>query len=359
MRYSGAAVDCLDVLTECPSWFRSGYAATYLFLVRYTPWIWRISYFLTDWLGIFLLVQPLRRRWNLLMARRFIQRLRSTPPDIVVATHFLPADICGAGKRAGWLSAPLIVVVTDFHPHRFWLSAKADALVVATAEGARTCAHRGITSGRVHVLGIPIAQPSPHKRAVSEQIYQTEGAAGRKTVLLTSGGTTVGPFERVVHALMEIEEKLPGRLKLIVVCGEDEAMAQRLQERTQKSAMPVRIFGFIDTMCELIAESNLVVAKAGGMTVAEVLGQGVPLVFYHHIPGQEYRNAQYIVRHGAAVIARNPRAVSQVVQRYLTDPQYAITLRQAAKQLSHPEAAEAIVSQVLAPFISHAAPPGA
>ena len=352
--YPTADVQCHDLLAHVPGLLRRAYPWSYYLLVRYLSLFWGGCFALLDTSAVYALVRPIRRAWNLLLAQGFIRWLRAQPPDLVVATHFLPADVCGSGKQAGWLQAPLAVVITDLHPHRFWLAPEADAVVVATPETALTCERRGIPPNRVHVLGIPIAGAfhAPVDRA---SLHQRLGLAPhRQTIVVTSGGTTVGPFEAVVRALMDVERTRPGRLQLLVVCGENTRAAERLHRLAQACAMPVQVFGFVDNMPELMGASDLVVAKAGGLTVMEALGRGLPLVLYHAIPGQEGFNAQYVVRHGAAVIARTPRDVVRVVERYFDDPQGATRMREAAVALSRPNAAEAIVSHVIGPLLAHA-----
>ena len=350
-RYPHAEVQCVDILTYASGRFRAFYAWTYLLLVRHFQWVWRISYGLLDRGPIYRCVQPLRRCWNLHIARRFVRWLKEQPPDLVVVTHFLAADVCSAGREQGWLSAPLVIVVTDLHPHRFWIFRSADAMVVGTTEGADVLRRCGIAPERIHVLGIPIAKAfgAPVDRAALRERLMLK--AGRLTVLVTSGGTTVGRFEDVVESLRSLEEIVPGRLQLMVVCGYDEVVRARLTERAQRSPMPMQVFGFIDDMADRMAASDLIVAKAGGLTVSEALGRGVPLVLYHVIPGQEELNAAYVARRGAAVIALHPPEVAQAVLRLVQQPEVLAAMREAVRSISHPESAEMIVSQVVQPLL--------
>ena len=153
-----ARVQCCDLLESVPAWLRRGYPATYYFLVRHLPFVWGTCFELLDRQAVYALIQPLRRAWNLLIARRFIRRLRADPPSLIITTHFFPTDVVSACKQAGWLQAPLVVAVTDLYPHRFWLSSHAEAYIFATTAGALTAERRGIQPDRLHVLGIPIAR---------------------------------------------------------------------------------------------------------------------------------------------------------------------------------------------------------
>ncbi len=352
VQHPQAEVECLDVLDYAPSWFRSGYSRSYLFLVRHASWVWEISYHLLDADIMFRLVQPLRRAWNLFMTRRFVQSLKTHPPALIVTTHFLPADVCRAGKHAGWLRSPAVVVVTDLHPHWFWIAPECEAMVVGTPESARVCIQRGVSAERVQVLGIPIGQSfgQPMNRAAATQALQLRPE--RLTALVTSGGTTVGRFRKVVESLLALETVRPHRLQLLVVCGDDDATRRYLATRANTEAMPMRVFGFINTMAELMAASDLIVAKAGGLTVSEALSRGLPLILYHVIPGQERMNAWYVAQHGAGIIARSPQAVARAVQQLLDAPQRVAAMGQAAQALSHPRAAEEIVSTVLTPLLA-------
>jgi processive 1,2-diacylglycerol beta-glucosyltransferase len=352
-RWPDADIHCCDVLAASTRWFHAAYAWTYLLLVRHLPTLWSVSYHVLDRRTGYRAIQPLRRAWNLWIARRLVARLRQDRPDLVVATHFLPADVYGAARRRGWLTAPLVVVVTDLHPHRFWIAPEADAFVTATPEGAAILRRRGVPPERAHALGLPVARAfasPPDPRALRRRLGLT---TDRATVLVTSGGTTVGRFAHVVRALGACEVIRPGRLQLLVVCGENARAKRRLTRWADRQAMPVRVFGFVTNMAELMAASDLVVAKAGGLTISEAMSCAVPLVLYHVIPGQERLNAEHVARHGAALIARTPRDAARLVLDCCVEhPDRLATMRQAAAALDVARAAEAIVTEVIEPLLA-------
>lgn len=323
------------------------YPATYYFLVRHCARVWGAGFELLDRAWLYAAVRGVRRAWNLLLGQAFVRWLKTQSFDVVVSTHFLPADVFGAGKQAGWLRARLVVVVTDLHPHRFWLAPEADAFVVATEQTAQACETRGIARARVHVLGIPTARGF-HEPVDRDAVLGRLGLdPRRRTLLVTSGGTTIGPFEPVVRRLLRLEEALPGRTQLLVVCGENAAAARRLEYEAAQGRMPARIFGFVENMPELMGACDVVVAKAGGLTITEALTETRPLILYHAIPGQERFNAQYLVSRGAAALARTPEEVAALVRRYVEEPEGFTGMRAAAQALGRPGAAEAIAAHVM------------
>ena len=347
-----ADVVCRDLLDDVPVWLRRAYPSTYYFLVRHLAGLWAVCFTLLDWPPVYWLVQPIRRAWNLVMARRFIRDLRASPPDLIITTHFFPTDVVSACKRAGWLHAPLVVVVTDFYPHRFWVSTEAEAYVCGTQESAGLLRQRRIRPERLHVLGIPIG--SRFHAVLDRGALQVQFGLDphRRTVLVTSGGSTVGPFEPVVEALLGLDAHAPEQLQLLVVCGDTAAAVRRLQARAHTASMPMHVFGFVDNMPELMAVSDVVVTKAGGLTVSEALGRGLPLILYHVIPGQELLNARYVTERGAAIIARRPNEAARAVRQLLEDPARADAMRKVAAGLSRCDAAETIVSDVVRPLLA-------
>lgn len=351
-----AEIHCHDVLRDAPRWFHQGYSTSYLFLVRHASWIWKFTYACLDRDIVYRCVQPLRRLWNLFIVRRWIKRLKAHPYDLIIVTHFLPADVCSAGRRAGWLTSRFIVVVTDYHPHWFWVSKQPDAMVAAVAESAVVLQQRGVEPSRIAVIGIPVAKSfgEPVDRAALREHFSLD--FGRRAVLVTSGGTTVGQFEEVVEAIRLLEPRLPGRLQLLVVCGEDSAMQQRLEQNHAHGRMPMRLFGFVDFMADLMAVSDLIVSKAGGLTVSESLASGVPLILYHIIPGQEQMNAEYVARSGAAIIARKPAEAGEAVFAFFNQPDVAHRMRQAVAKMAHPDASLRIVNEVVLPLLSRSTP---
>lgn len=347
-------MQCRDLLADVPGWLRRGYPGTYYLLVRYLGLLWGLGFALFDRQPFYGVVQPLRRRWNRWAARRFIRALRADPPDLIVATHFFPADVVSACKEQGWLRTPLVVVVTDFYPHRFWLGS-AEEIVVGTEDGFRVAVRRGIPPERLHILGIPTARGFQDAFDPATIQRQFGLVPGRRTVLVTGGGTPVGPFEAVVEALTALEAARPGRLQLLVVCGHDDATRRRVSAQVRGSRMPAAVVGFIETMPQAMAASELIITKAGGITVNEALACGLPLVFYHVIPGQEELNARHATEQGAALVEPNPRRLAQTVQELFDHPDRLQQMRQAARGLGHPETAAAIVSQVIQPLLQHPA----
>jgi UDP-N-acetylglucosamine:LPS N-acetylglucosamine transferase len=110
--------------------------------------------------------------------------------------------------------------------------------------------------------------------------------------------------------------------------------------------MAYRVVAFEERMPELYAAADLCVARAGAMTVAELLVSGMPAILVP-LPGaprdHQTRNADALVAAGAAVLIPDgecdgPRLAAELSE-LLDDPERLREMGAAARGLGHPDAA--------------------
>jgi processive 1,2-diacylglycerol beta-glucosyltransferase len=110
---------------------------------------------------------------------------------------------------------------------------------------------------------------------------------------------------------------------------------------------PIRALGFTRDVDVLFEACDLAVGKAGGLTCAEALTKGIPLVIFKPTPGQEVRNAAYLEAAGAAFHADSEAEVEEVVERLLANDAVRAQVSESALRVAKPHAAETIARRVL------------
>jgi processive 1,2-diacylglycerol beta-glucosyltransferase len=80
---------------------------------------------------------------------------------------------------------------------------------------------------------------------------------------------------------------------------------------------------------------------------SEALACGTPLVLVDPVPGQEERNSDYLLEHGAAVKANHLPTLAQKVRALLDDPGRLARLKENARRLGRPRAAFAVAARSL------------
>jgi processive 1,2-diacylglycerol beta-glucosyltransferase len=169
-------------------------------------------------------------------------------------------------------------------------------------------------------------------------------APDRTTCLVSAGGFGVGPIDQLVRSLLPLQHPA----QIVAVCGRSEELHQRLTALAAEvpPVSPVTLLpvGYT-TMDEYMAAADLMIGKPGGLTTSEALARGLPMVIVNPIPGQEDRNADYLLEEGAAIRGNNLPALAWKLDRLLADrPPPSAALRQNALRIARPHAARDVVA---------------
>jgi processive 1,2-diacylglycerol beta-glucosyltransferase len=340
-----AVVKNVDVLELTNAAFRRVYAKAYLDLVNKAPHVLGYFYDLMD-----RPVSPRRTSDRLrLMAeklnlRPFLRFLKSEPWDVIVNTHFLPAELIASLRKQGKLATPHLTVTTDFETHRLWVNQPCDHYFSATSEGAAYLRHWGVPAGDISVTGIPIhpvfSQPKDRAECLKRQ-----GLAGDRPIIVQiSGGFGVGPIEEIFRGILAIEVPV----EVVVITGRNETAKHQLEAITAPERHRVTILGFTDQIDELMAVADLVVSKPGGLTTSEILARGAAMAVVNPIPGQESRNSDFLLEKGAAVKINNIATLAHKLTPLLEDPSRLARLKENANRTGKPQAAFDIARRALA-----------
>lgn len=331
-----ANVRNIDVLTLTNAGFRRVYGKAYLDLVNKAPHVLGYIY---DHLDKPRRPDSKRDRFRLalekLNLKQFSDFIQGGAWDVVVNTHFLPAEIIANLRREGKLAIPQISVTTDFETHRLWVNQPCERYTTATEEGAAYLRHWGVPADHVRVTGIPIHPlfSEPKDRGAC---LQRQGLAGdRPVVLQLAGGFGVGPIEQIYRGMLSIE--LP--LQIVVVAGRNEDARKELEQIDVPDRHQARIFGFTDQIDELMAAADIVLSKPGGLTTSEVLARGTAMAIINPIPGQESRNSDFLLENGAAIKINNVSTLPMKLTNLLKDPGRLESLKTNARRIAKPQAA--------------------
>ena len=332
-----------DILDFVPLLFRKTYATGYLNLVRTAPELW--GYFFTQ--SDRKAQRPAERRvrtvFNKLNALSFYGFLRDEKPDAVLCTHFLPLELIGSLKPHHRHNLPLFGVVTDYAAHALWYCDSVNAYYVATEEARRQLRRKGQPSTGLVNTGIPV---------MPEFSTRTTPAAGRARLglqsdlpaaLLLSGGYGVGPTLEMLRACVAE----PPPCQLLVVAGKNPEMEAAAKEVIAGSSLKATVFGFVNNVHELMDASDVIISKPGGLSTAEALAKGRPMMIVEPIPGQEQRNAEWLLENGAAVRLHEAVDTSWKLGTLLSDPARMGALAAHAAQLGRPHAAVEILADVV------------
>lgn len=303
-RARGLAVEIVDAFAHAPRWAGDAYLAAHLTGQNALPDFYGDMYFAANHRGG--LLDPVRVGLDAMVFGALAEHVRSLAPRVVVSTHHLPLVVLGRERTKRRLTAPVLGVVTDYFAHACWVEPGVDAWTAPTAATAAQLAAHGANARAIALTGIPV-------RAAFERVPPVVAAPGEPVaVLVTSGGFGVGPVARIVESFAGVPD-----VDLTVVCGASEKVAAKVGEAAARAGVPTRVIGFERDMAARIAAADVVVGKAGGLTVTETMTAGRTMVIASAVPGNEAVNEAFVVEGGAGVSAR-PEEVGRAVAELRT-----------------------------------------
>ncbi|MGD0456977.1 MAG: glycosyltransferase [Terriglobia bacterium] len=328
-------VRLLDALKVARSWFLTLYVRPYWWLLRRAPGLWR-------WLferrqkKLHSATAP---RWVFRHGcREVLEQLKAYAPHLVIANEIGALEIAALGKREGWFYAPILAVQTDFQAEPPWVQPEVDVYCVASEEARSQLVHWGISPNRILVCGIPVDPVFGIPFDKTELLRALRLDGQRPIVLVMGGGMGPAPLDAIVESL----ELCGFPLQVLAVAGHNRTLRQALELLRRKVTLDLRVFGWVDTIPELMAVADLLITKPGGLTTAEALSAGLPMIVTHPIPGPEQRHVRYLEQQGVAVQAKTLEEIPQLVTRMLSKPENPAEMSRRQRDLSRPDAAHAI-----------------
>ncbi len=333
----------IDLMDLVPDHFRKLYTDTYIHVVEHHPSLWGYLYRFADRQKADSRLNQLRRAIERLNTRKLNSTLAELQPNHVICTHFLPAALLSRMITKGAFTHSAWVVDTDFDIHNMWIYDHISGYFAADDEVAWRMRDRGVPPDRIHVTGIPI-MPS-----FSQELDRTSCAAelgidpNKLTFLMMSGGAGLEGTEKLAERLLQPEADF----QIIALAGKNEKLLEALKQLAAQH--PQRLFplGFTRTIERVMAASDLAITKPGGLTTSECLAMGLPMIVVSPIPGQEERNADYLLEHGAALKAYDVAGLEYRVKLLLNQPQRLKEMRQHLQNMGKPHAARDVLRIVL------------
>lgn len=274
---------------------------------------------------------PVRRTIDSAGRRGLARYLKENHFDCVVSLYPIPSGALSYLRLKGVAAAPAVTVVTDYTCHPEWIHHGTDAYVVGSESVARLMAERGVARKTVHELGIPVrgafskaAGPAMSVRDGTKHVLVMAGAYG------ALGG--VRDIAESLHGLDDAPE-------VTFVCGRKNSLAQKLRDLTKEWKPRPRVLGFIENVASEMLAADLIITKAGGITVAEALALGRPLLIYRPIPGQEERNCEFLEEEGAGRAVKTPKDLDAVLGELFAPGETLARMAEAAKRVGRPQAA--------------------
>jgi processive 1,2-diacylglycerol beta-glucosyltransferase len=267
-------------------------------------------------------------------------------PDIVCSTQAFPALMLAEFKSRDFLNmglTPIVGVLTDYSPHRYWVHPNIDLYVVPSKETGKALAVKGVKTDRIKEFGIPI-DPKFTDEVKKEEVFRRLQLVDSLPIVLMMGGSQgLGPIKETIRGF----NKFSSLFQLVVVCGKNQKLKGEIEKELPSLGYPIKVLGYVENINELMKISSLVITKPGGLTVSESLACNLPIVITNPIPGQEMLNAKFLLEHQLGVKAFSDKNAVQATMELLKNNEDRERMRRQTKIYAKPEAALTIAEALI------------
>lgn len=282
---------------------------------------------------------------NLGGARRLRDGVRRSGAQVVVCPQAAVAAVLSEARARGDLDIPVVSVLTDYGAHPFWADPPADLILAPGLAAVDALAALGAPRRRLRDTGIPIGAAFCELPSRAEARRALALPPSAPVALLSGGGKGLGGLDRAAAVLLAESP----RAHLLVLCGANDRLRASLSSRREAGSR-LRAFGPQPSalVAAMMAASDLHLGKPGGLSAAESLAAGLPMVLTSPLPGQEEGNALHLRAAGAAIEGGTPERAARRAASLLHDAPVLARLRAGAAAAGRPgaaaEAASAIAS---------------
>ncbi len=326
----------IDTLQKTNFVFRNLYSYGYLFLVNHALWLWHFCFWLTSIKCLKLITNILISIINRLNAKDFSKFLIQEKADFIISTHFFPSEVAAYLKRAHRLNSKLISVITDFGIHPFWILSGTDIYIVASAFTKEQLVLKGVQEDNIKDSGIPIDSKFLKQYEKNTLCKKFNIEPNKFTILISTGSSGIGRIEEIVDSLYK-------EVQILVVSAHNKILYARLRKRNYPE---VRVFGFIDNIQELMAVSDIIITKPGGLTISESLAMDLLPIFIAAIPGQETENAKILAKKSIGINIKDAASIKDIVLDFRDHPDKLKSMKEKISELKKPFAVKELCNAV-------------
>lgn len=342
-------ISIVDFWTSIAGFPFHNFPAQYRYLAK-RPFLWKLVYL---WAAF----KPTRYitecAFSLFCHRKVRRYFESMSPDLIISVHplvnTLSLSVLDSMRRSRSMpTPPYVTVVTDLGgAHPTWFDPRADLVYVPSEPLREIAEESGVRPEQIRLLGLPIRPSFWEETRSREELRKEIGMANDvPAVLLVGGGDGVGGLEAIAVAVATkiAEECGTEAAQLVVVCGKNDRVLRKLQERSWPVAVILK--GFVDNMSEWMSACDILCSKAGPGTIAEAWIRGLPIILTGFLPGQEEGNVELVTESGSGEFHADPESIAKCASKWVADPELRGAIASRARSLGRPKSCLCIASDI-------------
>jgi 1,2-diacylglycerol 3-beta-galactosyltransferase len=224
----------------------------------------------------------------------------------------------GQSLKRAFPGAPFVTILTDLanYPPRFWIERQDQDFICGTERAVEQACTAGNAPDRIHRVSGMILHPRYY------EAIEVDRAADRRALGLLAEVTTGlvlfgGQGSNVIADIVKRLDDSKLEVQLIVICGRNEKLAQKL--RARKGRVPIFVEGFTTKIPYYMRLSDFFIGKPGPGSLSEAVEMKLPVITECNswtLPQERY-NAEWIRENQIGLVVKNFKAIETAVRELL------------------------------------------
>lgn len=272
--------------------------------------------------------------FNRIIKNKFVKYITDNKIDVIIASHLFAAQILTLIKEH--IDVKTIGIVTDYTLHPKWENTDLDYYVLADKSLIPQAIRKGLKKEKLLPFGIPIDMKFSVSADKKEAKKELGFAEDKPLVFVMMGSMGYGNMFSVIKKI----DKVQADFDVAVCCGNNKEVRSVIDRYPLKKHF--KTYGFINNVDRIMDAADCIVTKPGGLSVTESLAKKLPMIFVDPIPGQEYRNVEFLVNNGVGLYTTKTFTAEDALNIFFNDNERRNEIINAVQRLSKPAAAEEI-----------------
>ncbi len=316
LQYPRLSIEHIDMADYISLSMKKTAIDSYALIVKRMPELWGFLYEKIDSGKTSQRFNRLTKQLKQANSLRLYNYVREYRPDAIICTHFLPADVLLNAPKRFKPNVPINTVITDFDLHNLWIVPDTARYFVATEKMKWKMANKGVRESQITISGIPIDPVFFQDKNIKRLKKKHNIPENKKVALVLSGGVGLTRTDRVIRALGNVNRPL----HVVAIAGKNKKLYTKLTKLSLPENLTLTAIGWTDEIDEYMRLADIVITKTGGVTTAECIALNKYIIATEPIPGQEERNAEYIMQNDYGVVAHTPNDLTYHVTSFLDEP---------------------------------------
>lgn len=271
-----------------------------------------------------------------LIVRKIGKILEKFEPDLIISTLPISTKYVSVYKEETQCEIPLMTYITDICTHQEWIAKKSDYYFVGSKEVKTELVEKGVRADKICISGIPVRQ------CFQKEINKKQQKNIKEVLIMGGGYGLIPSAQKVFQALNQRED-----IHTTIITGTNK----KLYEKLIKEYKNITVLGYTNKVDEYLSRADLLVSKAGGITLFEAVHCETPLFVIHPFLMQEISNANYIQEKnlGKVIWDKDADIVDELFSLLYDDEDLSI-IRQNMKEFKEETIDSTIVKHIIASY---------